>query len=115
MTDDVFCKIIKKELPTDVIMEGENWIAINDIHPQAPVHVLIISKKHGSFNDYTDTDTDYLGRLLISASKVAKKLGVDKTGYRLIINYGGDSQADILNHLHIHLLAGKKLGAKIVN
>ena len=104
MITDVFCKIINKELPADIIMEGENWVAINDIHPQAPIHVLILSKRHGPFNNYTDTDIDYLGKLLMGASKVAKKLGADKTGYRLIINYGEDSQAEVFNHLHIHLM-----------
>lgn len=112
MIDDVFCKIIKKELPAEIIVEGDDWVAINDIYPQAPVHVLIISKRHGSFADYKKGDEEPLGKLLLAAIEVAEK--VSQNGFRLIINSGEDSQAEILDHLHIHLLAGKKLGAKIV-
>ncbi len=113
--DDIFCKIINKELPTEVVMEGEGWIAVKDIHPQAPVHILIIPKKHGPLTDYKEEEEKLLGKLLLAATRVAEKIGINQNGYRLIINCGEDSQAEILNHLHIHLLAGKKLGAKIVN
>lgn len=114
MITDVFCKILNGELEADRVDEGENWIAINDINPVAPVHVLIVPKKHGSMEDYKDEESNYLGELMVAAKNVAGKLGLNKTGYRLIINYGEDSQAHVLNHLHIHLLGGKKLGPKIV-
>ena len=112
---DIFCKIINGEIKADFVDQGEDWIAINDIHPVTPIHVLVIPKKHGSLQDYEEKDSEMLGKLIIAANKIAKKIGVDKTGYRLIINYGEDSQAHVLDHLHIHLLAGKKLGSKIIN
>lgn len=115
INDDIFCKIIRKEIKSDTIMEEKDWIAIKDICPQAPVHVLIIPKKHGALSDYKDGGEKLLGKLLIAANKIAKKLRINENGFRLIINHGKDSQADVYNHLHIHLLAGKKLGAKIVN
>ncbi len=114
MTDDVFCKIIKKELPADVIMEEENWIAINDIHPQAPVHVLIFPKKHIDFPEIGDSDANLVGELVIAAKKVAEKLNLDKKGFRLIVNQG-EHGGQLVPHLHIHLLGGRRLGAKIVN
>lgn len=112
---DVFCKIINGETKSEIIAEGKDWIAINDIRPQAPIHILIIPKKHGTLSDYKDDERGLLGELLVAVNKVAKKLKINKNGFRLIINNGKDSQADVYNHLHIHLLAGKKLGAKIVN
>jgi histidine triad (HIT) family protein len=114
-SDDIFCKIIRKEVKSEIVMEETDWIAIKDIHPQAPVHILIIPKKHGMLSNYKDGGEKTLGKLLIAANKVAKKLKIEKSGFRLIINQGRDSQVEVFNHLHIHLLAGKKLGAKIVN
>lgn len=114
MTTDIFCKIASKELGAEIIEESNDWIVVKDIHPAAPTHVLIVPKRHGSIVDYKDEDAAYLGKLIIAANRIAKKLGVDKTGFRLVINYGEDSQAHVLDHMHIHLLAGKKLGAKIV-
>ena len=114
MIEDIFCKIINKELPADIIMEEKDWIAINDIHPQAPVHVLIIPKKHVDFPDITDLDVNLVGELIIAAKKVAKKLNLEEKGFRLIMNQG-EHGGQLVPHFHIHLLGGKKLGAKIVN
>lgn len=115
MITDVFCKILNKELPSDVIMEGDSWIAINDIHPQAPVHVLIIPKKHLSdICAAAPEDAELLGELLMAANKVAKKLGLEEKGFRLIINHG-EHGGQLVPHLHVHLLGGKRLGAKIVS
>ena len=111
---DIFCKIINGDVGVDKIDEGENWIAIKDAHPVTPIHALIVPKKHSSLQEYKDEESGYLGELLSAAIQVARKLGVDKTGYRLVINYGEDSQAHVMDHMHIHLLAGMKLGSKIV-
>jgi len=111
---DIFCKIINKEIPADFVDEGENWIAIKDIHPVTPVHILIVPRKHGSLQEYKNEDSGYLGELVSAANNIARKMELDKTGYRLIINYGEDSQAHVLDHMHIHLLGGKKLGSKLV-
>ncbi|MBI2669772.1 MAG: histidine triad nucleotide-binding protein [Candidatus Yanofskybacteria bacterium] len=115
MIQDVFCKILNKELPADVVAEDDDWLAINDIHPQAPVHILIISKKHlTDICATTQDDVKLLGELLMATSKVAKKLGLEEKGFRLIINHG-EHGGQLVPHLHIHLLGGKRLGAKIVN
>ena len=115
MISDVFCKIINKELSAEVVMEEENWLGINDIHPQAPVHVLIMPKKHMTdICTATQDDAKLLGELLIAANSVAKKLGLEEKGFRLIINHG-EHGGQLVPHLHIHLLGGKRLGAKIVN
>ncbi len=114
MIEDVFCKIINKELPADIISEDSDWIAINDIHPQAPVHVLIIPKMHFTGQEDTDKlDPNLIGRLMAGAYKVADKLKLDK-GFRLIINRG-EHAGQLVPHFHIHLLGGRRLGAKIVN
>lgn len=113
MITDVFCKILNKELPAKIIAEGDDWIAIEDIHPQAPVHILIISKKHIDIPEIDDFDAKMVGNLVIAANKIAKKLKLEK-GFRLIINrgeYGGQ----LIPHFHIHLLGGKHLGAKIIS
>ncbi len=114
MAKDIFCKMIDGEIPTEKIMETKDWFAIHDINPNAPVHVLIVPEKHGSLQEYTENDIDLLGKLLIGANELARKLGLDKTGYRLHINHGDDSQAHVLDHVHIHMLGGKKLGTSLV-
>ena len=114
MISDVFCKILNHELQADIIMEEEGWIAFKDIHPQAPIHVLIIPKKHlVDLQEATEQDTELMGQLIIAAGKVANKLSLAK-GYRLIINQG-EHGGQLVPHFHVHLLGGKKLGTKIVN
>ena len=89
-------------------------MAIKDIHPQAPVHVLILYKKHlPGLEGAANVDAEILGNLLLAANEVASRVGLGK-GFRLIINSGEDSERGV-DHLHIHLLGGKRLGAKIVN
>ncbi len=111
---DIFCKIISKELSAETIIEDEDFVVVKDIHPQAPVHVLIIPKKHlDIIHEISHEDLDILGKMFIVAGQAAKKLGVEKTGYRLILNQGPDA-GQAVPHLHLHLLAGKKLGPKIV-
>ena len=115
MISDVFCKIINKELPAEVVWEDADVLAIKDIHPQAPVHILLLPKRHLDILHTTShSDLDVLGKLLLAAGTVARTLGVAKQGYRLIINQGANA-GQLVPHLHIHLLAGKKLGAKIVH
>ncbi len=113
MIDDVFCKILKKELPANILMETEDWIAINDIHPEAPVHVLIICKNH--FDDLAsamDSEPELAGKMVLAAKELAKKLELEK-GFRLIINQGENS-GQLVPHFHIHLLGGKRLGPKLI-
>ena len=115
MIDDVFCKIVNKELKTDIIFENDDLIAFNDIHPQAPVHVLIVPRKH--FVDLSEAgrdDAELIGKLILAAESIARKLNLDKKGYRLIVNKG-EHGGQLVPHFHIHLLGGRRLGAKIVN
>ena len=111
---DIFCKIINKELAADVVFENDDILVIKDIHPQAPVHVLIIPKKHlDLLHEVSHEDLDILGKIFVVAGQVAEKLGVKKNGYRLILNQGSDA-GQVVPHFHLHFLAGRKLGPKIV-
>lgn len=115
MIKDVFCKIIdQRSLKEGIVMESQRWIAIRDIHPQAPIHVLIMPKAHLSdLRATAEKDKELLGELLLAAIEVAEKVKVKKSGFRLIVNTGPDA-GQLVPHLHLHLIGGKKLGPKIV-
>ncbi len=114
MEDCIFCKIINKEIKTDLVYENENVIAFNDINPKAPIHVLIIPKKHiETVLDLNTEDKEIIADIYKAIKEIAKKLNIDEQGFRLITNckeYGGQE----VMHLHIHLLAGKKFGENII-
>ena len=114
MDKDIFCKIIKGEVSSDVVWQDDDFLVIKDINPQAPVHVLIIPKRHISDLKELKSSAALLGKAFLVAEHVAEILGVSKTGYRLILNEG-DHAGRVVPHLHIHLLGGKDLGAKIVS
>ena len=101
----IFCKIVDKKLPAEIVYEDENILAFNDINPKAEKHVLLIPKKHIESLQYTeDLDRDILGELLLSSKKIMKSLGVE-SGYRTIVNTGKGGGQEVF-HLHLHLLAG---------
>lgn len=107
--DCVFCKIIRKEIPANIILENDRIMAFENIKPVHPVHVLIIPKKHIKNIQLAEVDDkEYLVQMMLAVPEVAKNKGVDKTGYRLIINHGKDSGYSI-DHLHIHLVGGEEL------
>ena len=109
MSDCVFCKIINKDLPAKVIYEDFDLIAFHDISPLAPVHVLIVPKKHvASIADVEDGAV--VAKAVMLAGKIAKELGVAESGFRLVSNVGADG-GQTVHHLHFHLLAGKALGS----
>lgn len=109
MSDCIFCKIVAGELPTDKVFENEDVLAFRDIRPQAPVHVLLIPKKHiASAHDIQPEDAELVGKLHIAAKEVADELGVAKNGYRLVTNIGFHGQQTV-PHLHYHLLGGRQL------
>lgn len=113
MIEDVFCKIIKGSLKADFIYQDDEFIVIKDIKPSAPVHLLVIPKQHfDSLEEFKATDAALLGRVLLTAEKVAKGQGLDK-GYRLVLNEG-EHGGKLVPHLHIHILGGKQLGPKVV-
>ena len=106
--DCLFCKIINKEQSADIVFEDAKLIAINDIAPKAPVHILIIPKKHiQSINHLEAEDKELIGELFLLAKQIAKEQKVSETGYKLIFKVGrGGGQ--VIDHIHLHLLAGWK-------
>jgi histidine triad (HIT) family protein len=108
--DCLFCKIINKEIPADIIYEDEHVIAFNDISPQAPSHALIIPRKHiATLNDVQAEDAALVGHMVKTAATIAKQLGFDENGYRTVFNcnpHGGQT----VYHIHLHLLGGKPMG-----
>ncbi|EAQ96160.1 histidine triad nucleotide-binding protein [Congregibacter litoralis] len=108
MADSIFTKIINGEIPAEKIYEDEHCIAINDISPQAPVHVLLIPKKAiEKLSDAEDGDQALLGHLMLAAGRVARQLGV-ADAFRLIIN-NGEGAGMTVHHLHMHIIAGGTL------
>ena len=109
MKDCIFCKIANKEIPTKIVYEDDKIFAFTDIKPVAPVHLLIIPKKHIPSIDYLGgEDKELIGELFLVAQKLARKYGIDKTGYRLIFNVGRDA-GQTIDHLHLHLIGGTRL------
>lgn len=109
MQNCLFCKIVNKEVPAEIVYEDDKFIAFNDIKPVTPVHLLIIPKKHiPSINHLELRDKELIGGLFLVTQKIARAERVDKTGYRLIFNIGKDA-GQTVDHLHLHLLGGKKL------
>jgi len=105
--ESIFSKIIKGEIPADIVYQDEQCICINDINPQAPTHVLVIPRKPiPRLVDATDEDKELLGHLMLSVSKIAGQLGVSEA-FRLIIN-NGEPAGQTVFHLHLHILADKK-------
>lgn len=111
----IFCKVIKKELPSRIVYESGDILAFYDINPHTPIHILIVPKKHIiSVNEVKENDKEMLGEMILTAKEIARKEGISKKGYRLIINSGKDG-GQLIEHLHMHFLGGKKLGPKLVN
>ncbi|RJQ33079.1 MAG: histidine triad nucleotide-binding protein [Actinobacteria bacterium] len=111
--DCIFDKIIAGEIPSDKVYEDGEVIAIKDINPSALVHILIIPKKHiESVNHMDEADSALIGKLIYTASNIAKKKGLSSKGYRLVFNIGEDAGM-VVNHIHLHLLGGQKLGAMV--
>lgn len=105
----LFEKIIAREIPAQIVFESEGVLGFRDISPQAPTHILIVPKKPiARVGEAGPEDEAVLGKLLLAAGKIARDLGVASDGYRLIINNGNDA-GEAVPHLHVHLLAGRKL------
>ena len=108
MSDNIFLKIVNKELPADIVYEDDIAIAFNDISPQAPTHILIIPKKEiTKLTDSTSNDIEILGHLLFVAKKVTDDLKIEN--YRVVINNGSEAGQTVF-HLHLHVLAGRTFG-----
>lgn len=102
----VFCKIVKGEIPSNKVLENDEFLAFHDISPKAPVHVLIIPKQH--VENFQQVKASVMSKATEFIQKTAITLGVDKSGYRLVSNCGKDSCQEVM-HLHFHLLGGTKL------
>ncbi|MBD2388761.1 histidine triad nucleotide-binding protein [Cylindrospermum sp. FACHB-282] len=107
-TDTIFSKIIRREIPADIVYEDDLALAFNDVNPQAPVHILVIPKKPiPQLAEAESQDHALLGHLLLTAKRVAEQAGL-KNGYRLVINTGADGGQTVY-HLHLHILGGRHL------
>ena len=110
MTDTIFHKIIRREIPADIVHEDEHLIAFRDIAPQAPVHVLFVPKAPlATLNDVQPSQAEIVGRLAIAAAEYAKQQGFSDDGYRVVINCNAHAGQTVFQ-LHLHLLAGAPLG-----
>jgi histidine triad (HIT) family protein len=108
MSDCLFCKIAGKEIPSSAVYEDDEVFAFNDINPQAPVHILIVPKEHiATTEDLNESNSAIVGRLALTASKIAKDLKLE--GYRLVINCNEIAGQSVF-HIHCHLLGGRPMG-----
>lgn len=107
--DCIFCKIIKKEIPAKVVYEDDQILAFDDINPQAPVHTLIIPKKHIPYtSDIEEGDEALVGHIIRVGAEVAKQKGIDQSGYRAVLNCRADAGQEVF-HIHLHVLGGRKM------
>ena len=102
----IFCKIVEGEIPCNKVLENDDFLAFHDINPKAPIHILIIPKKH--VEKFQDVTPELMAKITPFIQEVAKKLELDQRGYRLIVNNGEDGGQEVM-HLHFHILGGTKL------
>ncbi len=107
MQECIFCRIVAKEVPSDIVYEDDEVVAFRDINPQAPVHLLIVPRKHlPTLNDVTSDDQPLLGKLLLIARQLAHQWQVADDGYRLVLNVNRGAGQSVY-HIHMHLLGGR--------
>lgn len=110
MSDSIFAKIIRREIPAKIVHETDSVLAFHDIDPKAPTHILIIPKKPiKDVSSVTPEDREVLGELLLAARAIAEKMGFGDDGFRLVINNGASAGQTVF-HLHMHVLAGRSFG-----
>ncbi len=107
--DCIFCQIVAGKVTSDIVYQDEDMIAFRDINPQAPVHLLIIPKKHiTSLIQLSEAESPLIGRMVNTANQLAKREGISASGYRLVVNCGKQG-GQLVPHLHLHLLGGRQL------
>ncbi len=113
-SDNIFAKILRGEIPNDTVYEDDEVLAFRDINPQAPLHVLVIPKgEYVSLDDFThDAPVETVGRFFQKVGDIARQMGVDGEGYRVIVNIGHNGGQEV-PHFHIHICAGRRLGRMI--
>ena len=108
-TKTIFQKIIDREIPSQIVYETESLLAFKDIHPQAPVHILVVPKKHvARLAEISEKEAELLGKLLVAAAHVAKLCGLEESGFRVVINNGRHG-GETVPHLHLHVLGGRPM------
>ncbi len=111
--DCIFCQIVAGEIPSDIVYQDEEVVAFYDINPQAPVHLLIIPKKHiPSLTHLSEEDLPLIGHMVKIANQLAKREGIAKSGYRLAISCG-EQGGQLVPHLHMHLIGGRRLSDEL--
>jgi histidine triad (HIT) family protein len=109
MSDCIFCKIAEKKIPSKIVYEDDAVVAFEDLSPQAPVHTLIIPKKHiATLQDAGDEDLALFGRIVKAANEIAREKGIAERGFRLVANCGEESGQSVF-HIHFHLLGGRPM------
>lgn len=115
MEDCIFCKIVNGEIPSNKVYEDDNVLAFKDLNPQMPVHILVIPKQHiDSIVDLKEENEVLVGKIFTAINKIAKEIGIEKNGFRVISNCGQDA-GQTVKHLHFHILAGKKMSERIID
>ncbi len=109
--NNVFAKILRDEIPSTRVYEDDEFIAFRDIEPAAPTHILVIPRQHEvvGVSDLGEADADWVGRMVVVATKIAAEQGLAADGYRLVVN-NGEHGGQAVPHLHLHILGGKRLG-----
>jgi len=109
MEDCIFCKIVAGQIPSDIVYRDDRVIAFKDINPATEIHLLIIPKEHIAYlTDLKEQQASLIGHMILVANKLARQNGIDEKGFRVVINVG-DAGGQVVKHLHIHLLGGKRL------
>lgn len=109
MSDCIFCKIVDGQIPSNKVYEDDKVLAFNDISPEAPVHILVIPKKHiVSANEINEENAEIISHVFVVISKLAKKLGIAEEGFR-IVNNVGENGGQTVGHMHFHVLGGRNL------
>ncbi len=110
MMDCIFCRIISGEIQSDILYQDEQAVAFRDVNPKAPVHLLVVPRKHiESVAELTEDETPISGHLVAVANRLAREAGISEKGYRLVVNCGPDG-GQLVPHLHLHLLGGRQMG-----
>ncbi len=110
MSNCIFCRIVEGKIPAKIIHQDQQTVAFEDINPQAPVHILVIPKRHiASIQELGEQERELLGHVVLTCTKIAKEKGLPDTGYRLVTNIGRDGGQSVF-HLHWHILGGRPMG-----